>query len=133
MPGYYFKLVPNPYPSDTLNGDQAIGLDPHYQNSTGAANFSLNADDGTLQCNSDSGPLYASVPAGRAGNFILEFEHPSELERWGLVAVNCSGSFTFLDCRVGGEEVFYYDEGNNVLVLGPVETGEFVLIWVVAT
>ncbi len=56
--GSYMKLVPDPIPNNPLSADKALRF--NYKNSTGAANFTLN-DDGTLQCNSESGPLYASI------------------------------------------------------------------------
>ena len=127
-PGTYFKLVPNPYPADPLNSDKALQLG--YLNSTGAANFTLN-DDGTLQCNSESGPLYASLPGGEVSDLTWEFEDPSELNRWGLVALTCSMGGKNLDCRLGVLRVPYVGD-DGILGMGQVGIS-FVLLVVVPT
>lgn len=129
IPGLYLKLIPNPFPANPLHSDKALQF--NYRNSTGAANFTLN-DDGTLQCNSESGPLYASIPGGQFGDFILEFEHPSELDRWGLVAVNCAIYNSLLDCRLGSEKVFYYDGTDEIVELGQIGSS-FLFLQVVST
>ena len=127
-PGTYFKLVPNPNPANPLNRDKALQLG--YKNSTGAANFTLN-DDGTLQCNSDSGPLYASLPGGELGGSTWEFEEPSELDRWGLVALPCSMGGANLDCQLGALRVPYLED-DGILGMGQVGMS-FVLLLVVPT
>ena len=128
-PGTYFKLVPNPYPANPLNSDKALQLG--YKNSTGAANFTLN-DDGTLQCNSESGPLYASLPGGELGGSTWEFEEPSELDRWGLVALPCSMGGANLDCQLGPLRVPYLGD-DGILGMGQVGIPLFVLLLVVPT
>ena len=128
-PGAYFKLVPNPYPANPLNSDKA--LQAGYKNSTGAANFTLN-DDGTLQCNSDSGPLYASLPGYEVTDLTWEFEDPSELDRWGLVALTCSIGDANLLCQLGGLRVPYLGD-DGILGMGAVGVPLFVLLLVVPT
>ena len=127
--GSYLKLVPDPENLIPQSGDKALRF--NYKNSTGAANFTLN-DDGTLQCNSESGPLYASIPSGQVGDFPLEFQDPNELDNFGLVAVTCEVYFSILDCQVGEIRIFYYDTFYGVLLLGTL--GEsFTLLKVVST
>lgn len=74
--GSYFKLIPYPDPTITLSGDDVLQFGN--KNSDGAANSTLNAD-GTLQCNSGSGPLYACVSNGHPYTQSLEFEDPADL------------------------------------------------------
>ena len=88
-----------------LSGDQALQFSN--QNSTGAAYFTLN-DDGTLQCNSEFGPLYASVSKSYPYVQTLEFEDPNELETWGLVAVTCEIALASLICSSGALVEYYY-------------------------
>ena len=108
-PGTYFKLVPNPYPNNPLYSDNLLQLG--YKNSTGAANFTLK-EDGTLQCNSESGPLYASLPSGKVGDFPWEFQDPSELDESGLGALTCSFGGGWISCQLVPLQVpFVTDDG----------------------
>ena len=122
-----------------LSGDKALQFSN--KNSTGAANFTLN-DDGTLQCNSESGPLYASISETYPGVQTLEFEDPNELETWGLVAVTCEIALASLICSLGTLLEFYYNTPNVVdgmhiggtLAIGPLkDENTFTLIQVVPT
>ena len=126
-PVTYFKLVDNPYPANPLHSDKALQFG--FNNSMGAANFTLN-DDGTLQCNSDSGPLYASLPASKIDEY-WEFEDPSELVRWGLDALTCSIEDLSLLCRLGMLRIPFVD-GDGFLEMGAPGV-QFVLLQVVPT
>ena len=137
--GSYFKIIPDPDPINPLSGDQALQF--NNKNSTGAANFTLN-DDGTLQCNSDSGPLYASVSKDFPHMQTLKFEEPNELEKWGLVAVTCEIALASLICQWGPLVEFFYGPPNVVdgmhiggmLEIEPLkDSGTFTLIQVVPT
>ena len=123
--GSYFKIIPDPFPAITLSGDKALQFGG--KNSVGAANFSLNAD-GTLQCNSASGPLYASVSNGHPYTQTLEFEAPADLGEWGLVAVTCQIAKGVLTCQWGPLVEFYFDPSN---VVNGTQVGEILELGVV--
>ena len=126
--GSYFKLIPDPDPTITLSGDDVLQFGN--KNSDGAANFTLNAD-GTLQCNSGSGPLYACVSNGHPYTQSLEFEDPDDLDEWGLVAVTCAIADRVLTCQWGPLVVFYFEPSDvvdgkqigEILEIGIVEDG----------
>ncbi len=123
--GSYFKLIPDPDPTITLSGDDVLQFGN--KTSHGAANFTLNAD-GTLQCNSGSGPLYACVSNGHPYTQSLEFEDSEDLDEWGLVAVTCAIANRVLTCQWGPLVVFYFEPSD---VVDGKQTGETLEIGVV--
>ena len=133
--GLYVILIPDPEPFIPSSQDTALRF--NNKNSTGAANFSL-FDNGTLQANSDSGPLYASTPAGESvGDWTLEFADPNELDKLGLAAIACefTGLFPnlFLQCQAGELREFYYATVGGYLTIGTLGGPLFTLLKTVPT
>lgn len=123
--GSYFKIIPDPFPAITPSGDKVLQFGD--KSPDGAANFTLSTD-GRLQCNSESGPLYASVSNGHPYTQSLEFEAPEGLDKWGLVAVTCQIANRVLTCQWGPLVVFYFEPSN---VVNGTQVGETLDIGVV--
>ena len=114
--GSYLKLIPDPEPFIPPSRDKALQFGN--KNSTGAANFTL-FDNGTLQANSESGPLYAGTPAGKStGAWTFEFADPNELDELGLTAVACDIPNPYvLTCQAGELRAFNYATMTGYLFL----------------
>ena len=123
--GSYFKTVLDPFPVITISGDSVI----QFANKTpvGAANFTLLAD-GTLQCNSASGPLVACVSDGHPTTQTFTFENPNHLSEYGFVRATCAIAGGFLSCQWGPLVDFYYQPSN---VVNGTQVGEYVLLGLV--
>lgn len=105
LDGSYFGAILDTEPLITPSGDRVIH--PVNKNPVGASNFTLLAD-GTLQCNSASGPLWACVSNGHPVTQPFMFEAPADLGRWGFVATTCAIAKGVLSCQWGPLTVFYY-------------------------
>ena len=123
--GSYFKSVIDPFPDITISGDSAIQF--ANKNPRGAANFTLLAD-GTLQCNSASGPLVACVSNGHPFTQTFKFENPDDLDEYGYVSATCAISSGVLSCQWGPLVDFYYQPSN---IENGTQVGEYVLLGLV--
>lgn len=120
MDGSYFNIIVDPYPSITISGDSVLQTDG--KTSAGAANFTLNAD-GTLQCNSASGPLVACVSNGHPYTQSFMFEAPADLDEYGFVVATCSIASGVLSCVWGPLNVFLLNPSD---VVNGTQTGDTV-------
>lgn len=120
--GSYFKIILDPFPAITPSGDSVI----QFANKTppGAANFTLLAD-GTLQCNSPSGPLVACVSNGHPETQSFMFENPDDLDEWGFVTIPCAITGGVLSCSYGPLVDFLYSPSK---IQDGKQVGEYALL-----
>lgn len=127
--GTYFKLILDPFPSITFSGDKILQIGG--KTPAGAANFTLNAD-GTLQCNTDSGPIVASVYGGHPLTMSFAFEPSAEFDETGNVACTCQTAKKILTCQCNSLNTFYLQpsdivngtQDGNTVDIGPAgDTG----------
>lgn len=120
LDGSYFKIIIDPYPTITISGDSALQIAG--KTSAGAANFTLNTD-GTLQCNTASGPLVACVANGHPETQTFMFEAPADLGKSGFVTDTCAIASGALNCTWGPLVDFLLTPSN---VVNETQTGEIV-------
>ena len=120
--GSYFRSIIDPFPVITISGDSAIQF--ANKSPIGAANFTLLAD-GTLQCNSASGPLVACVSNGHPETQTFMFENPDHLGEYGFVTATCAIAGGILSCQWGPLVDFLYTPSN---VENGTQVGEYVLL-----
>ena len=120
--GSYFRIIIDPFPSITINGDSVIQF--ANKSPVGAANFTLLAD-GTLQCNSPSGPLVACVSNGHPETQTFMFENPDHLDEYGFVTATCAIASGVLSCQWFSLVDFVYTASN---VENGTQVGEYVLL-----
>ena len=120
--GSYFKSILDPFPAITISGDSVIQFAS--KTSVGAANFTL-LGDGTLQCNSPSGPLVACVSNGHPETQSFMFEDPNDLDEWGFVTATCAITGGVLSCSWGPLVDFLYVPSD---VENGKQVGEYALL-----
>ena len=123
--GSYFRSIIDPLPVITTSGDSVIQF--ANKSPVGAANFTLLAD-GTLRCNSASGPLVACVSNGHPLTQHLMFENPDHLDLYGFVTATCAITGGVLSCQWGPLVDFFYTPSN---VENGTQIGEYVLLGLV--
>ena len=123
--GSYFRTILDPFPVITISGDSVIQF--ANKSPVGAANFTLLAD-GTLQCNSASGPLVACVSDGHPTTQTFTFENPNHLGEYGFVRTTCAIAGGILSCQWGPLVDFYYQSSN---IVNGTQVGEYVLLGLV--
>ena len=123
--GSYFRSILDPFPAITISGDSVIQF--ANKSPVGAANFTLLAD-GTLQCNSASGPLVACVSNGHPITQNFMFEDPDSLDAYGFVTATCAIAGGVLSCQWGPLVDFFYTPSN---VENGTQVGEYVRLGLV--
>lgn len=123
--GSYFRIIIDPFPVITISGDSAIQF--ANKSPVGAANFTLLAD-GTLQCNSPSGPLVACVSNGHPETQTFMFENPDHLGEYGFVTATCAIAGGVLSCQWGPLVEFLYGPSN---IENGTQVGEYVFLGLV--
>ena len=123
--GSYFRSILDPFPVITISGDSVIQF--ANKSPVGAANFTLLAD-GTLQCNSASGPLVACVSNGHPVDQTFMFENPDHLGEYGFVTATCAIAGGVLSCQWGPLVNFYYAPSN---IVDGKQVGEYVILGLV--
>ena len=123
--GSYFRIIIDPFPSITISGDSAIQF--ANKSPVGAANFTLLAD-GTLQCNSPSGPLIACVSNGHPETQTFMFEDPDDLDEYGFVTATCAIASGVLSCQWGPLVDFLYGPSD---IENGTQVGEYVFLGLV--
>ena len=118
--GSYFRIIIDPFPVITISGDSVIQF--ANKSPVGAANFTLLAD-GTLQCNSASGPLVACVSDGHPTDQTFMFENPDHLGEYGFVRTTCAIAGGVLSCQWGPLVDFDYGPSN---IVDGKQVGEYV-------
>ena len=130
--GSYLQIIPDPSPLIQGSGDRVLQFGQ--KTPQGAANFTLNAD-GTLQCNSGSGPLVASISNGHPFTQKLQFEDPDDLTKSGLATVTCGIAGAVLTCQWYSLTGFYFEPSDvvdakqlgDIVDIGPEGDGESLL------